>query len=200
MNQFCWNLAQVGGICTFEDGDRLRANESRQLRPALTYVHACSLDVGWVSTAAALSKEGSGGPFSWPWPCDSREQHSLNTILHAEARWAPMLGSAFDPDSGSGPAKSPRAHCCSLGLKSLKETLPASWPQVPSCPLVPSPWFTSSESWPGLSLWPAPFWSFPFKSWAIKCPTWRSPEPQIHLHANFHRSPNPDFSPSAELF
>lgn len=45
-----------------------------------------------------------------------------------------MSFSAFGPIPGL-------AHCYSLGLKSLKETVPVSWHSVPSCPLTPGSWF-----------------------------------------------------------
>lgn len=41
MNQFCWNLARVGGICTFLDGEMLSAKESHQLGPELGSVCVC---------------------------------------------------------------------------------------------------------------------------------------------------------------
>lgn len=70
ISQFCWNLAQVGGSCTFLDGEALSIKESCQLGPELPGVHACShsLHLAWVSISAALSQEGSGSPLSCPDP------------------------------------------------------------------------------------------------------------------------------------
>lgn len=64
---------------------------------------------------------------------------SMNSVLCAKATWTPMSFSAFGPIPGL--VRSLRAHCCSLGLKSLKETMPVSWHLVPSRPLTPEPWF-----------------------------------------------------------
>lgn len=101
------------------------------------WVRACVLlGPGWVYTPAALSKEGSGGGYRLAGP-DS--VISMNTGQHEETTWTPMSFSAFGPIAGLAP--SPRAHCCTLGLKSLKETVPVSWHSVPSSPLTPSPWF-----------------------------------------------------------
>lgn len=63
MNQFCWNLTQVGGICTFLDGEMLSAEESCQLGSEIMYmcVRVCALWTRLGLTPAALSKEGSWG-------------------------------------------------------------------------------------------------------------------------------------------
>lgn len=91
-------------------------------------VYACvSSGPGLGLDPAALSKEGSEGPLSWPWPRDAHEHGSTcrghigtYVILHL---WP-------NPRPGSVSQGS----CCSLGLNSLKENVPVSWHSGPFQP------------------------------------------------------------------
>lgn len=68
MNQFGWNLAQVGGICTFLDGEMLSAKESWQLGPELTCMHVLRLSGPRLGLHPSSLEQGGlwGGPLSWP--------------------------------------------------------------------------------------------------------------------------------------
>lgn len=129
--------------------------KSRQLGPERRYVLALWSEAGSLPQQPRARR--ALGPRSWPWPCGSHEP---------EATWAPVSLAALGPIPGA--AQSPE-----LTAAPAAETSQGgcAWEQALG-PLT-APGFQvhalqGSESWPGLSAWPAPFWSFPFKSWAIR--------------------------------